>query len=91
MLGCMDGNGHMVVDLRKLDPSSYHVKLTWREALRAWRHGLSLPAGRVQAEYGFTVGSQGGGGVYSGDWKVPPAVTSVHFEVIGGGGGQPRT
>jgi hypothetical protein len=82
MLGGMEDGNRTVVELRKQDASSYHVKLTLREALRAWRHGLSLPAGRVQAEYGFTV-QGGGGGEYGGKWDVPPGVTSVQIEVTG--------
>ena len=74
-----------VVELHPQKASSYHLRLSLREAWRAWRHGLSLPAGRLNAEYGFTVGGGGGGEYTKGEWTIPHGVTSVEIEVIRGG------
>jgi len=81
---------HQVINLRKVEPSSYFVRLRLRELWRAWRHGISLPHARVRPEIPIAVG--GGkawseqGNWYAGQWTVPKGVTSVDIEVVSGGG-----
>lgn len=89
-------NKHVVVDLRKVQPKAYHVRLRFRELWRAWRHGIDLPARRVSPLISFSAdttgvefigpGGGGGGGHYAGQWTVPEGVTSVDIEVVAGAG-----
>lgn len=93
----MEDETRQVIDLRKVEPHDYWFRLTWREAVRAFRRGLALPAARMRPGYLVTAGdgARGGGGGefaevtgshFAGEWRVPPRVTQVEFQVIGGGG-----
>lgn len=82
----MTDEHHYTIDLRKVEPSSYHIRLQFRELWRAWRRGIYLPKARVDALYPITVGA-GGGDWYAGEWTVPKDVTSVNIEVYAGGRG----
>lgn len=75
-------NEPVVLQLKKVRPASFYVRLRFRELWRAWRHGITLPADRVRDCYPFTVGS--GGGSYAGEWKIPEGVTSVTIEAFNG-------
>ena len=87
-------NEHVTIDLRKIEPKAYHVRLRFRELWQAWRHGINLPANRVSPLISFSVDTTGvefigpagcgGEGGYVGQWTVPEGVTSVDIEVIGG-------
>lgn len=83
-------NEHVTIDLRKIEPKTYHVRLRFRELWRAWRHGIDLPARRVSPVISFSAGATGTGGggggeYYAGQWTVPEGVTSVDIEVFGSG------
>lgn len=87
---------HVTINLQKVQPSSYHIRLRFRELWKAWRHGINLPARRVSPTISFsagtkeasitTIGGGGGGGEYRGSYTVPEGVTSIDIEAIGGGG-----
>lgn len=84
-------NERVTIDLRKVEPAEYYIKLRFRELWRAWRHGINLPKDRVQPRrvVSFNAGSDSGGGShYAGEWTVPEGVTGVDIEVLGGGGGR---
>jgi hypothetical protein len=87
---------HVTINLQKVQPSTYYVRLRFRELWKAWRHGINLPARRVSPTISFSAGTTeagittigGGGGGYGGNYIVPEGVTSINIEEIGGGGGE---